>query len=143
MADGIVATLDNRDALVAALTALGDAALPFLLLACEVSANNIQREMQSRVRRATGTTAEGIVVLPDRAGQGYIVEAENADVPELPLFLEKGTKGPRKDYGHGGGGPMPAFPFFYISAILEEGPHEQRIAVALQAAIDAQGLGDS
>lgn len=139
MADHFEATLD-ASALLTALAQLGDAAVPFVRAAAQTSAESIVREAQARLARqlgpnASGQTVAGITMRPDTGGTGFIVVAEREPFPNLPLWLEKGTK-----KGQGTHANLPR-PFFYVSAELEEGPHERRISEAVQAAIDAQGLG--
>ena len=144
MADGIEITID-ADALLLALARLGDAAQPFVDAAVLVTANNIDREASARLRRqlssaSTGVTEAGITVTKAEVGGGLVVGASRQQFPNLPLWIEKGTKkGTRK--GNSGGG-MAARPFFYSSAMLEEGPHFARVARAIQDAIDTQGLGE-
>ena len=51
-------------------------------------------------------------------------------MPGLPGWLEHGTKF------------MTPRPYFFESARLEEGPHRQRVAQAIQNALDEGGLGE-
>jgi hypothetical protein len=142
MADGVTIDMDV-DATVLVMKVLGDVAQPYVNAAAQVSADRIQNEAQARLRRqlsskATGKTVASIVTRPAFDGNGIIVIAERDPYPELPLWLEKGTKP--------GGRPNKARtyprPFFYVSAELEEGPHFRRIQGALQDCITDQGLGE-
>jgi hypothetical protein len=107
-----------------------------------VSAAHIKLEAQARVARRTngkksksdpsgrgGRTARGIVVERGRTFSGYVVRALRPDMPNLPLWLEKGTK------------KMQARPFLAPAEALEEGPHERRILEAINQAIAEAGLG--
>jgi len=126
----------------AAINRLGEVAQPFVNAASAVTAGAMATEMRARLQRqlgpdATGKTVAGIVAKPAYDGNGYVVIAEREPFPNLPLWLEKGTK-----KGKPGSHTQPAKPYFYSSALLFVGAHQDRIALALQAAIDAQGLGD-
>lgn len=141
MADGLTIEMDTT-ALVAALTKLGAAAQPFINAACQETANALVREMKARLQRqlgpnATGQTVAGIETRPAYDGNGFVVIADNARMPNLPLWLEKGTKKGRKR-SHASS-PLN---FFYVSCQLEEGPHLRRITAAVTEAIAASGLGD-
>lgn len=131
--DGFTTDVDARGVL-AALDRLGAAADRYVKAAAKETADAVAREMTARLARqlgpdATGETVRGIVVVEDASGTGYLVVATNARMPNLPFWLEQGTK------------HMAARPFFYASALLEEGPHRRRIVAALQAAIEESGLG--
>lgn len=112
----------------------------FIKAAARVSADNIQREAKNRLQRqlsghSTGDTVEGIVVLADRSGFGWIVDAGNARMAPLPRWLEGdpalgGFKNVKRRK-----------PFLMISAALEEDAHERRVADAIQAALLEYGLG--
>lgn len=97
--------------------------------ASDESADAIVREAQARVARRTGETAAGIHREDSRDGTGSVVLATRATTPQLPYWLEYGTR------------YMTARPFLFASAALEEGPHEQRIADAISDAIAANGFG--
>ena len=154
MADGFSATVDSA-ALQAALLRLGDTAVKYTKPASKVSADSMQREMQSRIARATGKTSDNILVT--EFGDGYIVATSDVRIfgvstptPGHPggesdyfqelhvgLWLEKGIRKGGKSRGH----TAAAQPWFFPSIALEEGPHEQRIQDAVTAAIAAEGLG--
>lgn len=136
MADKLTITVD-RDALLKAMTNLGPAALVFTKAAARETAENIVREAQARVARATGETAAGIHAEETRNGDGYVVLDTNRRMPNLPLWLEFGVKA-----GKAGSHSAVARPFFFISAELERGAHDRRMTEAVQAAIDSVGLGD-
>lgn len=135
MSDGFTATVDAAG-LMDALHRLGDTALRYTVPACKVSADSIQAEAQRRVRRATGETAEGIGVDELRSGEGYIVDAVNLRMPNLPLWIEGGTK-QGKPRSH----TDPGTPFFSPAIRLEASQHERRIADAIGEALAAEGLG--
>lgn len=121
----------DASALLAALDRLGVEAERICQEASKVTANKIVNEAKKRVARATGETQRAIVSeqAPGPLG-GYRVFVGTTSHPaNLPQWLEWGTK------------HMSARPFLFSSARLEEGPHRQRIAAAVQDAIDAQGLG--
>lgn len=131
------------DGVIAALNGLGDAAKPYINTAAQETGESIVREARARLKRqvgpqATGKTEQSIVTRPAYDGNGFIVIVEREPFPELPLWLEKGTKPgkrPNRARTH-------ARPFFYVSAELEEGPHFRRIEGALQDAIAEKGLGE-
>jgi hypothetical protein len=140
LADGFSIDVDTS-ALVAALTSLGDFAQPFVNEASAESAHSIVREAQSRLTSklsgtSTGQTLQGIQDRPAFDGNGWVVISDNDRMPNLPLWLEKGTKR-HKARGHS----QPALGYFYSAVQLEEGPHLRRIENALGHAIDAKGLG--
>lgn len=101
-----------------------------VLIAAERTAQNVAREARNRVARATGETARGIGVEVAKRGPGYVVFADRPDEPGLPGWLEFGTK------------KMAAQPFLFVSARLEEGPHDRRMRDAIRDAISEGGLGD-
>lgn len=113
----------------------------FIRVASRESADHIRQEAANRLERqlvpgvgkgfgghATGATVKGIVVKSDRTGWGWIVDAGNVSMPMLDRWLEKGTK------------QMPARPFFWSSAQLEESSHLARVQAAIQAALSEYGL---
>jgi hypothetical protein len=141
MADGFVIDVEEA-AVIDALETLGDFAQPFVNSASRESAESMETEAVSRLRRqlgpnATGETEAGIESRPAYDGNGYVVVASNDRMPNLPLWKEKGTQ-----KGDLGSHTEPATPFFYISAELEKGPHFRRLEDALQDAINQKGLGD-
>lgn len=138
--DGVTIDMDTAE-LFAALDKLGARGQQLVFTAAGETAAAIVREAQGRLARqlgigATGQTVAGITAHPDEAGTGYLVQASRDQFPNLPLWLEKGTK---RGLGHHAN---LARPFWYISAELEEGPHLRRIEDALTAAIEETGLGD-
>ena len=133
--DNVSATLD-ASAVLSALKRLGDTALKYTKPASKISADSIQREARRRVRRATGQTADNILVLESYDKQGYVVLTKDQrtdgtykQAKHVGLWLEGGTK------------HMPAHPFFYPSAKLEVAAHERRIGEAVGRAIAESGLG--
>lgn len=135
MADGFNVTVD-ASGLTAALKRLGDTALKYTKPASKVTANNIEREAQRRVKRATGETAKGIQTFEMHNGEGYVVVSTNRRMPNLPLWLEGGTK-----KGKPGSHTQSADPYFWPAVRLELGAHERRIGDAIDRAIQAEGLG--
>lgn len=125
----------DATSLIAALTQLGDRAIPFVKAAAKETADAIVREAKGRIRRAAGGptrsqhTAEGVKAVETNNGEGYLVVVDSPDMPGLPGWLEHGTK------------YMTAHPALFPSARLEEGAHRRRVADAVQSAIDAEGLG--
>lgn len=131
-------TVDNQ-ALLAAMSALSETVLEsFTKPAAKITADNVRAEAQRRVLRATGETAEGITVSESRDGHGYVVESDNARMPNLPIWIEFGTK-----QGKAGSHSAPAHPYIFAAAELEQGAHDRRMREAVQDAIDSVGLGDA
>ena len=102
--------------------------------AARITADNVQREASARLRRqlsphATGQTLAGISVREDFERAGYIVVSERQHMPNLPLWLDAGTK------------HMSPRDYFYSSARLEEGDHERRMLHAIVSAIEEAGFG--
>jgi hypothetical protein len=141
MADEITFEADV-DALIADLTALGEAMQPYVNAASGETASAVDREASARLRRqlsqhATGQTVESIIHEPAYDGNGFIVAVEREPFPNLPLWLEKGTKpGKRKNKAR-----VLPMPYFYVSVELEQGPHVRRLEHAVQRCIDDRGLG--
>ena len=134
-------TVENA-ALLAALHRLGTTAEIYTLAASKITADRIRSEATARARRAfqqrTGQTVEGIVVRADqRHKPGWAVLTTRQHMPALPLWLEFGTKKGKKGSTHANR----ARPFFFSSAALEAQPHADRIAAAIQEALDIEGLG--
>lgn len=135
MADSVTIKIDAT-ALTAALERLGPTALRYTLPACRVSADRIVAEARARVARATGETAGAIRAEPSYNGDGYVVISDNHRMPNLPLWIEKGTR-----RGKPGSHTQAARPYFYPSVALEQGAHERRIKDAIDDALAAEGLG--
>lgn len=128
MADSFTVTVDTT-ALFAALDAIPAAVHAHLKAAAKVTATNIAREAKARIRRRTGKTGDAITVEETHNGDGYVIFTGNGR-QHIAHFLEFGTKF------------MTAKPFLFASARLEEGAHDRRSREAVQAAIDAKGLGE-
>ncbi len=140
MADGFSIAVDTS-ALVAELLSLGDSAQPFVNEASAQSAHSIVREARARLAgklsgHSTGQTLAGIQDRPAYDGNGWVVISDNDRMPNLPLWLEKGTR-----KGKAGSHAQPALAYFYSAVQIEEGPHLRRIENALGEAIAAKGLG--
>lgn len=129
MSDALIIEVDTT-ALFAAMDAIPDAVHAYLKAAAKVTADKISSEAHARIRRRTGETAEKITVEETHSGDGYVVFVGDPRT-HIASFLEFGTKF------------MTAKPFLFVSAQLEEGAHDRRSRDAVQAAIDAQGLGDA
>ena len=135
--------------LIAAHDRLGAEAEQYVKAAAKVTAENIAREARARVARRTGETAAHIVAEETHDGKGYVVWVE----PDVKLSLHTSKRSGRTHtqkvtYNALGGWlefgtqHMTARPFLFVSARLEEGAHDQRTRAAVQAAIDAVGLGE-
>lgn len=141
MSDGFSAELDIQP-VVTAFGRLVEETHRLTQDACRETAQAIAREARQRLARqlgpnATGKTVAGIVAEPAYDGNGYVVMADRDPFPNLPLWLEKGTKpGKRRNYAR-----VAPRPFFYSSIEVEAGAHERRILTALNDAGDASGLG--
>jgi len=129
MADSLTFDVDTT-ALLAALDAMPEAVLAHLKPESKVTADNIAAEAARRVRRRTGKTGDAITVEETRNGDGYVVFVGQGR-GHIGRYLEFGTK------------KMPAKPFLFASARLEEGPNLRRARLAIQDAIDEKGLGDA
>lgn len=141
MADGLIIEVDDAGVLDA-LATFGDFAQPFVNEASRESAESIEREAEDRLRRqlgptATGETEAGIQAKPADDGNGYVVVSRNTRMPNLPIWIEKGTRR-GKPRSH----TEPARPYFYVSVELERGAHFRRLEEALQEAAEARGLGE-
>lgn len=141
MADGFDAVMEAAE-VVAALIELGDFAQPYINDASGESAVSMENEAVARLRRqlgpnATGETEAGIQSRAAIDGNGYIVESGNDRMPNLPLWIDKGTK-----KGRPGSSTQAARNFFFVSAELEKGAHRRRISDALQQSFSDRGLGD-
>jgi hypothetical protein len=139
VADRIIAELEDA-ALRTILDGLGASAQPYVNAASKETAVAIAREAKARLHRqlgpnATGATEAHIAARPAFDANGYIVISEREPFPNVPLWLEKGTKKGASSHANY------ARPFFYVSAEIEAGAHYRRIGEALQQAIDAKGLG--
>jgi hypothetical protein len=97
------------------------------------TAKRIVAEAQRRLDRAappeTHKTEKGIHWEMTRDEQGYVVLGYEAGGNESPVdyYLEHGTK------------YMYARPWFFSSAILEQGPHLERLAETIQTVLDDLG----
>lgn len=124
-------TIDADDgAVLAALERFPELLEPVVVDVAGVTATRIAREATARVRVASGETQRGIGVEVARRGPGYVVFAQNPDMPGLPGWLEHGTEF------------MEASPFFFVAARLEEAAHDRRLAAAVVETIKGAGLGE-
>lgn len=121
--------------------------------ACQETAEAVVAEAKSRLGRqlkgtsvATKTrsdlgsnmTVEGIHAQPAYDGNGWVVLSDRDPFPNVPLWLEKGTRvGKRHNFAR-----TPPESYFYPALILQVAPHEQRVLEAMQAAANETGLGE-
>jgi HK97 gp10 family phage protein len=120
-------------ALLAAFDRLGPVAERACHAAARATAERVREEARARVRRATGQTASAITVdeaEPPLGGWRVYVDRMGSRPANLPIWIEFGTS------------KMPAQPFLFNSAQLEEGAHLRRIAEAIEDAIGEVGLGE-
>jgi hypothetical protein len=114
----------------------------FTLAAARVTADRVAAEARAREQRqqtagyATGKTAEGIAVRPMTSGLGFVVLSARSPMPNLPLWIERGTR-----EGKPGSHAQEAHPFLDPAAKLEESAHRERMWQALDDAAEATGLG--
>jgi hypothetical protein len=143
MADALFSIELDTTAADAALASLPDALHALTMEACRLTAEAIVAEAQGRLKRQlspayTGDVEAGITTRVSYDGDGYVVLSDDERLPNLPLYLEKGTRpGQRKNFAR-----TPAFPFFYASIELEVNAHERRITDAMQQAASQTGLGE-
>lgn len=129
--------------LTQAITKMPDILRELVMEASRITAENIVREAKGRLARqlgpgATGATVAGIEAKVAYDGNGYVVLADRDPFPQLPLWIERGTKpGKRRNFAR----TIPR-PFFYPSIELEAGSHERRILQAMRDAAQASGLGE-
>ncbi len=133
--------VDIVDAVTPALAVVADALSVRLDAVCHATADSAAREMRARLGRqlgpnASGQTVAGIEVVRAYDGNGWVVLSDNARMPNLPLWIEKGTHA-----GKPGSHASAARPYFYQSIQLVSGPHEQRIHDAMTDGLAEQGLG--
>lgn len=142
MADLFTVTVDAL-ALDEAITRMPEVLAALVLEACKETAEAVVREAQGRLRRqlgpnATGETAAGIHAVKSFDGNGYVILADNARMPNLPLWLEKGTRpGKRRNFAR-----TAPRPFFYTSIELEYSAHERRLQDAMIEAAAEMGMGE-
>lgn len=141
MPDSITFDMDTAP-LEAKLNALGDVAQPFINDASEATAMACAAGALTRLERqlgpdATGKTAAGITARPAYDGNGWVFLVERDDMPNLPLWIEKGTHA-GQPHSH----DSAARPFFYITVDLEVPDHERRLELAFDQAIAAAGLSE-
>jgi HK97 gp10 family phage protein len=147
VADRMTITVDTT-ALLAALDALPDRVHAHLKAAAKITAENIAREARARVARRTGETAAHIRVEETHSGDGYIVwvapevRVSHHTMPSGRSHTQKVTYNALAGWLEFGTRHMPARPFLFVSARLEEGAHDRRCREAVQAAIDETGLGE-
>ena len=133
MSDSITAEWDTAG-VIAAFDRFGAVLEPYLKEAAKDTATAIQREAQARLQRqlgpgATGKTVANIQIQEARVGVGYVVLSTREPMPNVPIWLERGTSRQRPR------------PYFNSAALLEEGAHRRRIEQAVQQALNDTGLG--
>lgn len=140
MADFFAISVDDR-ALEQAITAMPEVLQRHVLDACELTTDAVVAEMRSRLQRqlgaqATGETVGNITKMRAFDGNGFVILSDNPTTPNVPLWLEKGTKaGKRRNFAR-----TAPRPFFYASLAVEAGPHERRILQAMHDAAGESGL---
>ena len=127
MSNGLTIDVD-ASALFKMLDQLGESADAYIKEVAKVTAERIAQEARGRVARRTGKTQSAISVTEEEHGARVFVGRVAGRNPNVPLYLEFGTKF------------MSARPFLFVSAMLEEGPHMKRVERALQKAIDEASL---
>ncbi len=140
--DSIITEVDDTG-VERALLGLADVAQPFVNAASKETAEAIATEMRARLARAlgpnaTGQTVAAIHVRPAYDSNGWIIIVERDPMPNLPFWIEKGTKA-----GEPRSHTAAARPFFYPSIALEINAHQRRLEAALQQAANVSGLGGS
>lgn len=110
-----------------ALQSLGPAIDRRLLEVCRFTAEGIVADARVFVHKDTGITADSIIDTAD-GSKGYLVTVQRHPLPNLPVWLEFGTV-------HGS-----AEHFFGQAVEAEEPLFNQRLAQAVQDAIDAAGF---
>ena len=130
MADPFFAIEVDKEGVIAALDAAPEGLRQVIKTESRETADIIADRARARVARRTGKTAERITVEETRNGDGYIVWVPHPDNPNLPTWLEFGTKF------------MKSREFLFNSAREEEGPHLRRVEEAVQEYFDDKGLGD-
>jgi len=123
MSNGLTIDVD-ASAMFKMLDQLGETADAYIKEVAKVTAERIAQEARGRVARRTGKTQSAISVTEEEHGARVFVGRVSGRNPNVPLYLEYGTKF------------MSARPFLFVSAMLEEGPHMKRVERALQKAID-------
>lgn len=146
-------TIDvDASAVDAALAALPAALEARTNAACQQTAVAIVREAQSRLgRQLKGTsvatkdrpdlgqhlTLSGIHAQPAYDGHGWVVLSDREPFPNVPLWLEKGTRaGQRANVAR-----TAPEKYFYPAITLELGSFEQRLLTAMADAASDVGLG--
>lgn len=138
---------------VRALTVLADVLQRHVNEASERTARAVATEAEARLQRALKGTSRPTATRPDKGdaltlagitakpaydGNGWVVLSDREPFPNVPLWLEKGTRvGQRRNFAR-----TDPEPFFYVSIELEMGAHEQRLLQAMKDAADETGLGD-
>jgi hypothetical protein len=124
-------------------TEFPDALHVALMEDCRTTAEYVVHEAQARLRRqlgpgATGETERGIYAKPAYDGNGWVVLADNARMPNLVLWIEKGTRaGKRHNFAR-----TEARPYFYASLEMAVGPHERKVLGTLARVASEKGLGE-
>jgi hypothetical protein len=128
--DSFTITADAREVL-ALLDTAGAAIDDVCRNVARETAKRIVFGARSRVRRATGQTAEGIHFEEsfDRTGFMVLAYASDGDARgPVDYWLEHGTKF------------MLARPFFLAQAAIEEGPHLRRMTEAVAEKLEEMGF---
>lgn len=137
MADAMSISVDTAQVLEA-MARVGDRAAEYIEAASLETAQRVADEMRRRIARSEGPwkspdepTWTKIHHEKARKGNGYLVMAYEAGgrvTGPVDMWLEHGTKF------------MPAQPFLWVSAQLEESAHRRRMEEAVMRAADEVGV---
>lgn len=161
MADGFTFTADWA-AVQKVLDDFPHAATLAVKSASKETAFAVQRGAQSRVAVLSGSTQASIVVRDARRFPGYVVQMADELSPtalarrlehgkllrkgrpvlyeqalHTGLWLERGTK-----KGKPGSHALPARPFLWPAAEIEQGPYRRRLIEELKQTASEKGLGE-
>jgi hypothetical protein len=129
---------DDAGQLLSAIARVGAKAAEYLDAASLETAQRVADEMRRRIARSEGPwkspdspTWQKIHHEKARSGGGYVVMAFEPGgrlTGPVDLWLERGTRF------------MPAQPFLWASAQVEEGAHRRRMEEAVMRAVDEVGV---
>lgn len=151
MADNVTFTVD-ASSLLSALRDFPDVLQPRLKATAKVTAEAVRSQARSRIRRATGRTAERMRVDETYKGDGYVVVMGDAVEPEVTKRREQlgmrrtAKSGSYKEahvgvYLEFGTRFQSARPFLFVSADVERGAHDRRVRQTIVDTLQEKGLG--
>ena len=128
MADSFTATV-NSSALLAMMDRVGPSLAFHTRDVARETAVRITAEAKARVARRTGETSREIHWEMSKDEKGYVVLAYDTTMNKtiVDVWLETGTKW------------MNAQPWFFASALIENGPHLRRMEERIQTVLDDLG----